>query len=188
MKTKKIAAALAIAGLLVSGAAQATLLDRGGGLIYDDVLDVTWLQDANYAKTSGFDADGRLNWSAANAWAAGLSYFDSVRSVTYSDWRLPFVTDTGSSGCNYAFSGTDCGYNVQTASGGTVYSELAYMYYVNLGLHAPVNPDGSSRTDWGIYGNGTCNGTNCSSFGQNDVGLVGQPAVLRVLVRYGVRA
>ena len=30
----------------------AALWDRGGGLIYDDVFDITWLQDANYAKTS----------------------------------------------------------------------------------------------------------------------------------------
>jgi len=27
----------------------AELYDRGNGLIYDDVLNVTWLQDANYA-------------------------------------------------------------------------------------------------------------------------------------------
>ena len=32
-----------------SGAAQATLIDRGGGLIYDSVLNVTWLQNANLA-------------------------------------------------------------------------------------------------------------------------------------------
>lgn len=25
----------------------AALIDRGGGLIYDDVLDITWLQDAS---------------------------------------------------------------------------------------------------------------------------------------------
>ena len=31
----------------------AALYDRGEGLIYDDVLDITWLQDANYAMTSG---------------------------------------------------------------------------------------------------------------------------------------
>ncbi len=76
-QVKMIAATLATAGLLTSGLAQATLLDRGGGLIYDDVLNITWLQDSNYAQTSGFDADGRMNWSDANTWAAGLSYFDS---------------------------------------------------------------------------------------------------------------
>lgn len=159
-----------LAGLSLSGAAQATLIDRGGGMLYDDVLNITWLQDANYAKTSGYDTDGLMNWDAANAWAAGLSYGG------YEDWRLPIMVDTGTPGCDLTFSGTDCGYNVQTADTSTdpvtVYSELAYMYYVNLGLKPVQNPDGSDRSDWGIFSNGTCNGTDCSSFGQNDVGLI----------------
>jgi hypothetical protein len=37
-----------LAGMVFTGSAQATLLDRGNGLIYDDVLNITWLQDANY--------------------------------------------------------------------------------------------------------------------------------------------
>ncbi|NNF16437.1 MAG: hypothetical protein HKN70_06795 [Gammaproteobacteria bacterium] len=43
--------ALCLAMLSVS--TTAALHDRGNGLIYDDVLDITWLQDANYALTSG---------------------------------------------------------------------------------------------------------------------------------------
>ena len=40
--------------LLVAGAANAALLSRAGGqAYYDDVLNITWLGDANYAKTSG---------------------------------------------------------------------------------------------------------------------------------------
>jgi len=37
-----------VTGILVaiSGAAQASLIDRGGGLIYDTNLNVTWLADA----------------------------------------------------------------------------------------------------------------------------------------------
>ena len=49
--------------LLCSSQAFGALYDRGDGLIYDDVLDITWLQDANYALTSGFDIDGRMTWS-----------------------------------------------------------------------------------------------------------------------------
>ncbi len=71
---QKLLSLVIVMGLALSTAAQAALIDRGHGLIYDDVLDVTWLQDANYAKTSGHDADGLVNWSAANSWAAGLSY------------------------------------------------------------------------------------------------------------------
>ena len=173
MRCKTLVPAL-LAGLALSGAAQATLIDRGGGLIYDDVLNITWLQDANYAKTSGYDADGRMTWDQATTWAANLSYYDSVRGVTYDDWRLPTMIDTGSPGCNWATSGADCGYNVQTYDAGTdtVYSEMAYMYYVNLGLDGSVDASGTYQPTWGIFGNGTLNGTGSNSYGQNDVGLI----------------
>lgn len=69
--------------ILASNAARATLIDRGGGMIYDTDLNITWLADANYAKTSGYDADGLMTWAAANAWAQNLTYGG------YTDWRLP---------------------------------------------------------------------------------------------------
>lgn len=127
MHKKTLVLAL-LAGLALSGAAQATLIDRGGGMIYDDVLKITWLQDANYAKTSGYHTDGRMTWDAAQTWAANLSYHDSVRDVTYDNWRLPTMIDTGTPGCNDANTGTDCGYNVDTAT-----SEMAHLYFVSLG-------------------------------------------------------
>ena len=37
--------------------ANSALIDRGNGLIYDDLLDITWLQDANYDGT--FRVDGK---------------------------------------------------------------------------------------------------------------------------------
>jgi len=140
---KKLLTLALLAGLGISGAAQATLTDRGGGLIYDDVLNITWLQDANYAQTSGYDANGRMEWSAANAWAAGLSYFDSVRNVTWSDWRLPTVAPVGAA-FNYAFSNngtTDVGYGNTSPN-----SEMAYMYYVNLGNLGSCTPDSGDPT------------------------------------------
>jgi hypothetical protein len=76
-------ALLGLLALVVGTPVQAELIDRGRGLIYDDVLDITWLQDANYAKTSGFDADGLMFWGEAVAWADGLVY-EGV-----DDWRLP---------------------------------------------------------------------------------------------------
>ncbi|MFC1837247.1 CFI-box-CTERM domain-containing protein [Thermodesulfobacteriota bacterium] len=68
------------------------LIDRGGGLIYDPLNDITWLQDANYANTTGYETsgiNGQMLWSEANAWANNLSYYDSFRDVTWEDWRLP---------------------------------------------------------------------------------------------------
>ena len=43
-------------------AANAAVIDRGTGMIYDTELGITWLQDADYAQTSGYDSDGRVTW------------------------------------------------------------------------------------------------------------------------------
>jgi len=117
---------------LGTGASHAALIDRGGGLIYDDVLNVTWLQDTQYSVTSGFSADPLLTFDQASAFADGLEYYDRVRGVTWSDWRLPFVSAPVS------------GYDI-----GGKGSELGYMYYSNLGM-APIYPDdpkGPIKTD-----------------------------------------
>ena len=68
--SKKSILILLSAGALISGAAQATLIDRGGGLLYDNVLNVTWLQDANYAKTSGYSDTGIFDHIQATSWAS----------------------------------------------------------------------------------------------------------------------
>jgi hypothetical protein len=77
------AAALLAAGMGLAGGASAALIVRPGGMVYDTDLNITWLRDANYAKTSGYDADGLMNWTAATTWAANLSYGG------YDDWQLP---------------------------------------------------------------------------------------------------
>lgn len=123
--------------------AQADLFDRGGGLIYDSVLDVTWLQDANYAYTQNYSElqFGRfLTWTDAVAWSEQLSYFDSVRGVTLTDWRLPNITPLDPSiGWQLQIStggDQDDSYNVSapgTKYAGSTASELPYMYFNNLG-------------------------------------------------------
>ena len=77
MKTLNTWAAAA-AIVTLSGAAQAALVDRGGGMIYDTTLNITWLADMNYAGTSGHtgsgvNASGRMTWTAAMAWANNLT-------------------------------------------------------------------------------------------------------------------
>lgn len=115
-----------------STVAHAVLIDRGNGMIYDSGQNLTWLQDANYARTSGYDADGLMGWDSAIAWATGLSYGG------YSDWRLPTVTNAGAPGVQCSNSGPDCGYNVNTSG-----SEMAYMWYDILGNTAMFDIDGN---------------------------------------------
>jgi hypothetical protein len=125
---------------MVASMAQATLIDRGNGMIYDSEQDLTWLQDANYAKTSGFDSDGKMSWNSATGWAAGLSIGG------YTNWRLASVTDSGNDGCNYSNTGTDCGYNVDTSG-----SELAHMWYETLGNKAYYDTSGiGPQSGWGL--------------------------------------
>ena len=100
---------------LLSTASQAALYDRCNGLIYDDVLDVTWLQDANYAQTSGADADGLMTWTEARDWAANLEYGG------FDDWRLSSAGDDPILGFNAPSLGID------------PRSELGHMFYNNLG-------------------------------------------------------
>lgn len=145
-----ICTTLALAAACAGGSAQAapvagqgtwqsTLAARdinGDGTVdafHDETLNVTWLADANAAVGSAFDTalpgSGLMNWASARAWAAQLN----VYGVT--GWRLPTMLDTGAPGCDFSYSGTDCGFGVQdiSADSQTVYSELAHLYFVTLG-------------------------------------------------------
>ena len=115
--------------------AQAALIDRGGGMIYDTTLNVTWLADMNCAKTqydesngsSGFEG-GRMGWAQAARWAFNLVYGG------FDDWRLPALNPADET-CNRAFDpgggfplqhlGFDC-------SGG----ELSHLFVTELGTKA----------------------------------------------------
>ncbi|MFD1622149.1 PEP-CTERM sorting domain-containing protein [Thalassotalea marina] len=118
MTNKVIHQILAISILSVSSVANAGLIDRGNGMIYDDVLDVTWLQDTNLAVTSGYlkaDQKGAMNFLVAKEWAEQLTFGG------YNDWRLPTITLNAS----------------QTYP---LFSELIYMFHVNLGNNC-FDPD-----------------------------------------------
>lgn len=114
--------------------------DASGVFLYDTVLNITWLRNAN--------ANGGMDWSAAKNWAANLTVGN------YSGWRLPTVKDPGPSAQWSYAGGTDYGYNVRTKSGDptqyqagqTIYSEMAHLYYVTLGNLAICNPLGSTAS------------------------------------------
>jgi hypothetical protein len=112
---------------------------------YDTELNVTWLRDAN--------ANGLMNWNAAQKWANNLVVGG------YSGWRLPTIVDTGAPGCDISYAGgTDCGYAVQTKFGSIVYSELAHLYYTTLGNKAYCAPGivtcNSAQPGWGLTNTG----------------------------------
>lgn len=118
VRFRHAAQALFIALLIAPAVSTAALVDRGGGLIYDTVLDVTWLSNAN--------VNGVNNWNDSSNWAADFSYYDSVRNVTYTDWRLPFSLQPDSN----CASQTDAGapYGIQSSGHNCTGSEMGHLF------------------------------------------------------------
>ncbi len=123
-------------GLCLPALSQAALYDRGNGMLYDDVLDITWLQDANYAWTSGATADGRMHWEEARNWTENLEYGG------YQDWRLPSTRGKTDGGENF----------YEVYSDGT---ELGHMYRHNLGWEFGVWHDGQHTPEFLDAASGT---------------------------------
>jgi hypothetical protein len=140
---RKILPALCSA-LVFAGTAEASLVDRGGGMIYHSTLNVTWLADMNYAKTSGYAStgvaplsffdqsaiwtDGRMGWTAAKTWANNLVFGG------FDDWRLPTLnpTDTSCSGNFNPGGGFPQQYFGYNCTGG----ELSHLFVADLGNKA----------------------------------------------------
>ncbi len=136
MKANSIFNTLLIAGAVtLAMPAQATLLGRdisgnavannaaSAVFLYDTTLDITWLRDANYAKTSNYNGDGLMDWNTANIWANNLIV------DKYTDWRLPTTLQPDSS-CSDSFNGAtgivSFGYNCTG-------SEMGHLWYTDLG-------------------------------------------------------
>lgn len=118
--------------------AQAALHDRGAGLIYDDIQDITWLQNPKYANVVyGYNASW-MTWAEAMTWADGLSYYDSVRQQTYDDWRLP-VTGIPDPSCSEQ-SGGKPSERIGTGTACTL-SEMGHLFNVSgIGYYSPNSP------------------------------------------------
>lgn len=117
------------------GNASAVLVDRGGGLIYDTVLDITWVQDADLCLTLGNcvsnRSDGRMTWANANLWAANLDFGG------FDDWRLPIMEEPTGFSCP-----PFCPLPLR---------EYEHMYFENLNATAALeNKTGNQIGDGGV--------------------------------------
>ncbi len=107
--------------------AEAALIDRGSGFIYDDVQDITWAQDANI--------NGADIWDNQVAWAAGYSQTHTVYG-TFDDWRLPTALNgDGSDPCSGAgCTGSEMGHlfnvdGISSSSMGLFTNLQPYSYW-----------------------------------------------------------
>lgn len=104
--------------IIIAPPSGAELLDRGNGLIYDDILNVTWMQNANYS-------EGTLTWDDAMNWAGNMVFGG------YNDWRLPETDTTCSgSGCKDSEMGHLYSYYDVTSDTPGIFSDVRpYMYW-----------------------------------------------------------
>ncbi|MDZ7753531.1 MAG: hypothetical protein U5S82_18270 [Gammaproteobacteria bacterium] len=129
--------------LSVSSVAHAALYSRLNGLAYyDDVLDITWLADANAAVGTAYDngfspGDGRMSWPNAIDWAAALTV-DGV-----SGWRLPSMNLDGD------LQVYDCSGAPQESEANCMDNEYDHLYtYTGITAGSPgpfANVMGDSR-------------------------------------------
>ncbi len=126
--------------VLNSITANAGLIDRGNGMVYDDILDVTWLKDANYAKTSGYDSDGLMTWSEANDWASNLEFGG------FDDWRL-FNIAPNDSNCSFIWNPIGEGY--LNSGLNCVENEFGYHMYNNFG--SIIHPTGAGLDNFNLF-------------------------------------
>jgi hypothetical protein len=112
-----------IFGLTVTG--HADLKDMGDGTVYDTDTQLTWLKDAKYAKTSGYDSDG----DGMMSWARSLTWADNLVFAGFDNWRLPTIPDP---------------YTSAGEMGHLFYEELKNVYYEplrNVGPFINLWPD-----------------------------------------------
>ena len=116
---------------LITTTTKAALVDNGGGLIYDDVLNITWAQPDNIQR----------NWGEANTFASGLI----LGGV--SGWRLPFISVAAGAG-PFTGSPVDCDTASELACQD---NELGYMFYHNLSGTRGVSIVDSGDPDLALF-------------------------------------
>ena len=112
----------------------------GNRLIYDADLKITWYDFTKVTYDNWQDT-----WNNVVSWATNLEV--TVTGQTITDWRLPTTQDrTGLDGWGY--DGTTWGgYNIMS-------SEMAHLYYEELGNKGYYATDGTYQPDYGLQNTG----------------------------------
>ena len=85
--------------------------------VYDDVLDITWLADANLSSSNNY---GHSFTQFGSHWNVANNFIDSLNSISYlghDSWRLP----------GGSCQGSGCGENI-----GYISDELLFHHYQNF--------------------------------------------------------
>lgn len=160
--------------VLSSTAVQAALITTDGSpFVYDDVLNITWLKNANLAATetfgvAGITSNGGMNWYTANAWIGAMN---DANYLGFHTWQLPTVRPLNGESFNYEANtnGTaDRGFNISapgTYYAGSTANELAHLFYNSLEnrgscaiadgpVGACIEPTPENYWEWGLVNTG----------------------------------
>lgn len=162
MKTRKTRIVALVLAVCFSGTVQAALQGRDlNGSIdsfeayYDTDLNITWLADANYAKTSGHDDNGQMTWADANTWVSNLRFTDGVN--VFENWRLPSTLQPDAS-CRAQSSGASFGYDCTDSElGHLFYSELGGLVGLSIWLSSDPDLDKFTNIQSHVYWSGSQN-------------------------------
>lgn len=131
-------------------------------------LNITWLQNVGLAASNSFGVSGittysflpnfaSMTWDTAQNWIAAMN---AAEYLGFDDWRLPSVSPVNGTTFDYSSStagNTDIGFNISapgTVFSGSTASELAYMFYNNLGAVAQFSPTGAVQSNYGALSSG----------------------------------
>ncbi|MDB4806701.1 VPLPA-CTERM sorting domain-containing protein [Pseudomonadales bacterium] len=115
--------------------------------VYDDVLDITWLADANLSASLPLGTEGYLQGeNYADTWIINFASHNGSGYYGFNGWRLPAYHNPDYPGhdhhnptASWTFNGsTPISYNYYNTD-----SELGYMFYVNFGNIGAVDAAGN---------------------------------------------
>jgi len=161
---KKINLLIGLMGVLPF-AANAAVVDRGNGLVYDDVLNVTWAADFDLAATLGYNAETRA-FNDANAGTSLTTdsiftheeaklFADDLNTFGYAGintWTLPQLTGVDLSNTTYSADGT----TGRSYNNTDISSPLSHLHYVSLGAIGNRDTSGSSTGCYSSSSGNSC--------------------------------
>ncbi|MHB8623496.1 MAG: Lcl domain-containing protein [Sulfuricaulis sp.] len=134
---------------VATSTAQASLVDRGGGLIYDTDLNITWLADANLVASNTFGVSGIpigtagfMTWAKDQSW---ISAMNAANYLGYNNWRLSTTLQPDTTCTNQRIDDS-FGYNCAG-------SELGHLFYNELGGVVGQSMTVTHNTNYNLFQN-----------------------------------
>jgi hypothetical protein len=157
-------------GLAMPPRADAALVPSADGMtVYDTVLHVTWLADANFAAKKTFDVagintNGSMNYSTAVAWVAAMNaYNGGAGYLGHNNWTLP-TTPLNDGTCNLIGPNGSFGVGCTNSALGSLFSALGFQF-PDTAVPIPANTVGPFiNFQPYLYWSGTENGRDSNGY------------------------